>query len=146
MASNGLSIGVVAARSGVRVDTVRYYERRGVLPFADRRKSGYRTFQPQAVERIVFVKELQTLGFSLDEIVELLQLVDADSASCDVARRHVDATLQRIDGKIAALGAMRDRLAMVSRDCQGGTCSQLEDVAPRIRLPETRRLPVVTSR
>src|SRR5690348_17142919 len=106
MAGNGLAIGVVAGRAGVGVDTVRYYERRGVLPFAERRPSGYRTFQPQAVERILFVKELQALGFSLDQIVELLRLVDTNGGSCDSARRHVDATMQHIDEKIAALNAM----------------------------------------
>ena len=54
----GLAIGTVAARAGVKVDTVRYYERRGVLPAAERRRSGYRSFEPEVVERILYVKEL----------------------------------------------------------------------------------------
>src|ERR1700722_4601439 len=107
----GLSVGRVAARAGVKIDTVRYYERRGVLPLAERRPSGYRSFQPQAVDRIVFVKELQALGFTLDEIIDLLRLVDSDAASCATARPHVQLTLQRVEAKITALTVMRQRLA-----------------------------------
>jgi DNA-binding transcriptional MerR regulator len=136
-----MAIGAVAARAGVKIDTVRYYERRGVLPLAERRSSGYRTFQPQAVDRIVFVKELQALGFTLDEIIELLRLVDNDAASCAGVRPHVDATLDRLDAKIAALGAMRDRLAALRRRCEAGACSELDDVAPLIRLSPARRGP-----
>jgi DNA-binding transcriptional MerR regulator len=130
-----LSIGAVAKRAGVRVDTVRYYERRGVLPRAERRRSGYRAFRPQAVERIVFVKELQALGFSLDEIVELLRLADAGTASCASVRRHAEATLGRIDAKIRALTSTRDRLATVVVGCASGACAQMDEISPRIRLP-----------
>jgi DNA-binding transcriptional MerR regulator len=77
MTKGALSIGEVAARAGVGIDTVRYYERRGVVPPAERRSSGYRAFRPQTVERIVFVKELQALGFSLDELDQLASIVDA---------------------------------------------------------------------
>src|SRR5580692_1943753 len=98
-----LSIGEVAERAGVGIDTVRYYERRGVLPPAERRSSGYRAFKPQTVERILFVKELQALGFTLEELVALLRLVDTSAASCESARGYVIATLHRIDAKIEAL-------------------------------------------
>src|SRR5271170_4741588 len=130
----GLSVGRVAARAGVKIDTVRYYERRGVLPTAERRPSGYRSFAPQAVDRIVFVKEMQALGFTLDEIIALLRLVDSDAATCATARPHVQSTLQRIEAKIAALTAMRDRLAGLLQNCTGGACS-LEEVSPQVRLP-----------
>src|SRR5512143_2150025 len=105
--ASGLTVGAVASRAGVRVDTVRYYERRGVLPVAERRPSGYRTFAPQAVDRILFVKELQALGFSLDDVIELLRLVDSNTTSCSTARKHVEKTLARLDEKIAALTSMR---------------------------------------
>jgi DNA-binding transcriptional MerR regulator len=137
----GLSVGRVAARAGVKIDTVRYYERRGVLPLAERRPSGYRSFQPQAVDRIVFVKELQALGFTLDEIIDLLRLVDSDAASCATARPHVQLTLQRVEAKITALTVMRQRLAALLQDCAGGACS-LEAVAPQVRFRGRRSLPV----
>jgi|HubBroStandDraft_5_1064220.scaffolds.fasta_scaffold856906_2 DNA-binding transcriptional MerR regulator len=141
----GLTVGRVAARAGVKIDTVRYYERRGVLPVAERRTSGYRTFHPQAVERIVFVKELQALGFTLDEIVDLLRLVDSEAATCAAALPQVEVTLQRVEAKIAALTAMRDRLAAVLRQCNRGGCS-LEEVTPQVRMaptPAKRSLRVV---
>jgi DNA-binding transcriptional MerR regulator len=135
MPESALTIGAVAKRAGVAVDTVRYYERRGVLPRAERRTSGYRAFRPQAVERIVFVKELQAIGLSLDEIVEVLRLVDSGVASCASVRRYQEATLERIDAKIRALIVMRDRLASALAVCEAGTCTQVEEVAPRVRLP-----------
>ena len=128
-----LSIGKVAARAGVKVDTVRFYERRGVLPAAERRSSGYRAFEPEAIDRIVFVKEMQRLGFSLDEIVDLLRLVDGGTASCKSARPRMEATLRRADEKIAALKAVRDRLAGLLDACEGGSCS-FEQVVPVVRL------------
>jgi DNA-binding transcriptional MerR regulator len=135
MANRSLSIGEVAARAGVGVDTVRYYERRGVLPPAQRRSSGYRAFQPQTVERIVFVKELQTLGFTLDELVGLLNLVDTNAATCGPARGYAVATLDRIDAKMRALSAARGQLASLLDACSSGACAQLEEATPLIRLP-----------
>ena len=128
-----LSIGKVAARAGVKVDTVRYYERRGVLPEAERRRSGYRTFRPEVVERILFVKEMQTLGLRLDDIIVLLRLVDGGVASCQRARPSVEAALRRTDEKIAALQAVRDRLANLLHACGTGRCD-FEQVVPSIRL------------
>ena len=138
-----LGIGQVAVRAGVKIDTVRYYERRGVLPAAERRASGYRSFQPQAVERIVFVKELQALGFTLDEVIDLLRLVDSEGATCATARPHVEKTLQRVEAKIAALTAMRDRLAARLRNCEGGACA-MEKAIPQVRLPRRRSLVVAS--
>ena len=130
-----LSIGEVAARAGVGIDTVRYYERRGVLPQAERRSSGYRAFKPQTVERIIFVKELQALGFTLDELVALLRLVDTNAASCQSARGYATATLGRIDAKLKALSATRDQLASILDACNSGTCAPLVELTPLVRLP-----------
>jgi len=135
MANRLLSVGEVAARAGVGIDTVRYYERRGVLPPAQRRTSGYRAFHPQTVERIAFVKELQALGFTLDELVALLRLVDTNTASCESARGYAVATLERIDAKIKALAAARSQLASLLDACSGGSCAQLEAATPLVRLP-----------
>jgi DNA-binding transcriptional MerR regulator len=129
-----LTIGAVAKGAGVRVDTVRYYERRGVLPTAKRKTSGYRLFEPQAITRIVFVKELQALGFSLDEIIDVLRLADVNATTCASALRHAKTTLERIDAKIAALTATRGRLASYVGACGAGACS-VDAATPRIRLP-----------
>ena len=133
-----LRIGEVAARAGVKIDTVRFYERRGVLPVAPRRASGYRAFLPETVTRIQFAKEAQAMGFSLDEIVEVLALLDAGDRSCaelkDVARK----TLARVDAKLAALTAVRDKLGSLVARCDappGESCGPLVQIrralAPR---------------
>ena len=72
MNSSALRIGEVALRSGVSIDTVRYYERRRLLPAARRTQGGFRLFTPETVERVQFIKQAQELGFSLDEIGEIL--------------------------------------------------------------------------
>jgi DNA-binding transcriptional MerR regulator len=72
MASGDLRIGEVASRSGVSVDTVRYYERLRLLPPAPRTKGGFRLFNPETVARVQFIKQAQELGFSLDEIKGIL--------------------------------------------------------------------------
>jgi DNA-binding transcriptional MerR regulator len=138
MSRSTLTIGAVAKRAGVRVDTVRYYERRGVLPPADRRTSGYRAFRPEVVERIVFVKALQSFGFGLDEIVAVLRLIDAGTGECASVRGFAESTLTRIDAKIADLAATRARLAAALVGCDRGACAHIEDVAPRVRLPIAR--------
>lgn len=69
-----MQIGEFARRAGVNVQTVRYYERRGLLPEPERRASGYRQYTPAALERLQFIRRAQELGFTLNEIDELLQL------------------------------------------------------------------------
>jgi MerR family mercuric resistance operon transcriptional regulator len=130
-----LSIGQVAAAAGVPVDTVRYYERRGVLPPIERRRSGYRAFRPETVDRIAFVKELQALGFTLDEVIAVLELIDSNAPVCATARVYAGATLDRIDAKIRALSETRQRLASLLERCLGDPCARIAEVAPRVRLP-----------
>ena len=135
MGTKSLRIGEVAAGAGVGIDTVRFYERRGVLPPIERRSSGYRSFRPETVERIAFVKELQALGFSLDEVIELLKVIDSNGPTCATARGYAVATIDRIDAKIRALSETRQRLASVLQACEEGDCGPLADVTPRVRLP-----------
>lgn len=139
MTNGSLNIGQVAAAAGVAVDTVRYYERRGVLPPIERRRSGYRAFPPETVERIGFVKELQSLGFNLEEIIGLLQAADANEVTCEPAREYATAILGRIDEKIRSLASIRDRLAGLVDACDAGSCEPLAEATPRIRLPLARR-------
>ncbi len=77
-----MTIGQVAAGAGVNIQTVRYYERRGLLPRAPRTASGYRQYDPDAVARLRFIKRAQDLGFSLQEIAELLELRVEHGAAC----------------------------------------------------------------
>jgi Cu(I)-responsive transcriptional regulator len=115
-----MKIGQAAARAGVNIQTLRYYERRGLLPRQPRRESGYREMADDAVRIVRFVKRAQALGFSLDEIEDLLRL-RRDRGSDRRRVRAVAATrLRHVDHKIAQLKAMRDALAHLIHSCEHG--------------------------
>lgn len=122
-----MKIGQVAKESGVSIDTVRFYERRGVLPAVQRRPSGYRVFSESAVERIRTVKALQDLGLTLDEIIDALQAHDGNGATCERERWRLEAVLDRIDAKIAELKQARRNAANALEDCRAGRCRLLPD-------------------
>ena len=111
----GLTSGQLAARGGVNVESIRFYEREGLLPKPPRSRSGYRHFPDEAVQRIRFIKRSQELGFTLREIKELLEL--RDDASCASVRKHAEAKLDDIDAKIADLKKMRRALARLVAEC-----------------------------
>ena len=126
-----LKIGTVADRCGITVDAVRFYERRGVLPKPARRASGYREYSEATIERIRFVKALQALGFTLDEVVEVLSDVDTGVASCEQSRPRFATVLARIDAKIAGLGAIRRELVATVKRCSAGRCTFVEQATCR---------------
>jgi DNA-binding transcriptional MerR regulator len=117
-----VKIGQVAREAGVSVDTVRFYERRGVLPAARRRPSGYREFGASAVGRIRMAKTLQELGFTLDEVIDALQAHDTGTATCDSERWRLEAVVERIDARIAGLTRARRDAASALDDCRAGRC------------------------
>lgn len=117
-----MKIGKVAERSGVSVDTVRFYERRGVLPVPDRLPSGYRIYTAAAVERIRLARRLQTLGLTLDEVIEALHVADRGDASCESERWRLEAVLARIDAQVAELQATGREIRRVMSACDKGEC------------------------
>ena len=112
-----LGIGQLAKRGGVRVDTVRYYERNGLLAARSRLASGYRRYGEIELARLRFIRRAQTLGFTLKEIKQLLAL----SAQRDVARvkRSAQTKLTDVQARIAALERVRDGLATLVAACPG---------------------------
>jgi DNA-binding transcriptional MerR regulator len=115
-------IGEIANRSGVTVDTVRFYERLGVLPSPEREPSGYRDYVPETVERIELTRELQAIGFTLNEVIDALAAHDAGGATCESERWRLDAVLERVDAKLAELDALRGRIVEARDACAGGRC------------------------
>ena len=109
MENTALQIGEIANRSGVSVDTVRYYERLKILPSAPRTSSGYRVFSAKAVEQIKFIKQAQELGFSLDEIKKLLASGGAEE--CERVRDLLQIKLADIDEQIKKMKSFRKTLA-----------------------------------
>ena len=115
-----LTIGQVARGAGLGVETVRYYEREGLVPEPERSESGYRRFPPETVERLRFIAQGKRLGFSLKEIRELLALrVDSPSAdSCDEVRERAQIRLREVQDRIAALRRIEDVLTGLIRSCR----------------------------
>ena len=114
-----LTIGKVAKQAGVNVNTLRYYERQGVLAKPVRNGSNYRVYPEDTVLRVRFVKRAQELGFSLAEIKELLNLRISEEASCGDVRDQAQSKIQDLDGRISSLRAMRRVLSKLVAQCSG---------------------------
>jgi len=117
-----MKIGEIASQAGVTVDTVRFYERVGVLPAAARTASGYREYEPDTVERIRLTRQLQAIGFTLTDAVDALAAHDVGGATCESERWRLDAVLSRVDAKLAELAALRSRIVQAQDACASGEC------------------------
>lgn len=114
-----LTIGQLAKEAQVNVETVRYYERRGLMPEPPRRESGYRQYPRDSVARIRFIKRAQELGFSLKEISELLSLrIDPDTTCGDI-KRKAELKVADIERKIRTLQSMKRALTKLVTSCRG---------------------------
>lgn len=114
-----MKIGEVARRVGIPIDTVRYYERNGLLPPPARRASGYRDYHDSDIARLNFVLRAKALGFTLVEIRELLQLSDAAEGDMANIRGLAASKLQDIEQRIAQLARVRDALKGLVEACPG---------------------------
>ncbi len=114
-----LTIGALAKRAKVNIDTIRYYERRGLIPATSRRESGYRQYGEDAVKRLHFIKHAKELGFSLNEILELLSLRIDPLTTCGDVRKKVEPKLDEIRGKIQNLQQMENVLKKLIQMCEG---------------------------
>jgi Hg(II)-responsive transcriptional regulator len=110
--------GEVAARAGVNIQTLRYYERRGLLKEPPRRASGFRRYPEETVRVIRFIKHAQQLGFTLREIDELLQLREDRDRTCAQVRRAAEAKIADIDSKLSRLTAVRSALDVLVQSCR----------------------------
>jgi DNA-binding transcriptional MerR regulator len=117
-----LKIGAVAGQAGVSVDTVRYYERRGLLGPARRLPSGYRLYTDSAVARIRLARRLQALGLTLDEIADALRAHDGGGATCESERWRLEAVHERITARLAELAAVRDAVDAALERCRSERC------------------------
>jgi DNA-binding transcriptional MerR regulator len=116
------TIGELAAQTGCTPEAVRFYERDGVLPGAERRGGGrYRRYSAADVERVRFLKRARDLGFSLAEVRELMALAASDpQRPCAEVDALARAHLARVEEKIAQLTSLRDELRQVIQGCRGG--------------------------
>src|SRR6267143_965389 len=125
MRMKSLTIGHLAREAGVNLETVRYYERQGLLAKPPRSASGYRLFPSDAARRLRFIRRAQELGFSLKEIRELLSLrVSRRTTSADI-RTRTEAKIVDIEAKIKSLESMKKTLRKLARVCDG--CSPVAE-------------------
>ncbi len=115
-----VTIGRVAQLANVPIDTVRYYERRGLIPHPQRTASGYRDFPAETVHQIRFIKRAQELGFTLEEVQELLALRINGRAKCADVMHVAEHKLELIEDKIADLQSMRRALKKLVASCHAG--------------------------
>ena len=113
-----LRIGEVARLAGVNIQTLRYYERRGILEQPARSRSGYRQYPVETVELIRTIKRAQKLGFSLEEIERLLRIRQAGNGACTRARDIAASKLEVLNEQIEELGDVKRTLEELIRDCQ----------------------------
>ena len=112
-----LTVGKLAEAAGVGVETIRFYERRGLLQQPEKKTSGYRQYEPGAVARIQFIKRAQAIGFTLKEIGELMQLEQDSRSQCGDVQQRAHEKVRLVDQKIADLVRMRAELVRLSACC-----------------------------
>lgn len=118
-----LTIGKVAKKAGVNIETIRYYERQGLIPRPPRRQSeggtpGYRHYPAETVKRIQFIRHAKELGFSLKEIAELLSLRIEQGVTCGDVRKRAEAKIADIEGRILNLQRMKNALSKLAKECK----------------------------
>ncbi len=124
MSGKRLSIGKVAAQTACNIETIRFYEKEGLLPPPGRTEGGHRLYTTEMVGRLVFVRRCRELGFSMAEIRQLLSLVDGDQVSCERVKDIADLHLVDIRSKIVDLRKMERTLRDLAGQCSGDDVPQ----------------------
>lgn len=114
-----MQIGELAKSAGVPIDTVRYYERHGILPAPRRRPSGYRSYDADDVARLRFIRRAKALGFTLEEIHDLLALTGRRSRSMGGVKKAATAKLADVEHRLTELTRVRDGLRTLVASCPG---------------------------
>ena len=118
-----MKIGQLSRATGTNIETIRYYERIGLLPAPDRTAANYRSYTGAHRSRLSFVRHSRDLGFTIEEIRSLLDLSDDPARDCGEADRIATAHLEQVEAKIAQLGLLRDELTRIVGRCRGGVAA-----------------------
>jgi Cu(I)-responsive transcriptional regulator len=133
MTAGQLTIGDLAKATDTKVETIRYYERAGLLSAPARTRGNYRSYRPEQLDRLSFIRRARDLGFSLRQVRELLSLSDQRRRSCDAVDAIARSHLAEVDRKIADLAALRRELDRIISQCGHGTiaeCRIIEALSP----------------
>lgn len=118
MDSNVFRTGQLANKAGVNKETIRFYERKGLLSVPNRTDGGYREYTQKDLERLVFIKNAKELGFSLSEVKELLAIADGDIYMCSDVRRIAESKLDHITNQMKRLTKLKKTLTGLVTECQ----------------------------
>lgn len=118
-----MKIGELSRATGTHIETIRYYERIGLLPTPDRTAANYRCYGDAHRARLSFVRHSRELGFTIEEIRSLLDLSDDPARDCSEADRIATVHLQHVEAKIAQLTLLRDELTRIVGRCRGGVAA-----------------------
>lgn len=139
-AKSSLTTGELAQQCRVNPETIRYYEREGLLPRPPRSSAGYRLFSADDLRRVRFIRQAQELGFSLREIRELLELRSSSSSTCADVRGRTVTKIAEINRKLQTLEAIRKILLRLTASCSGrggcGECPILEALDSTKEIPQ----------
>ena len=116
-----MKIGQLSQQAGCKIETIRYYEKIGLLPAPGRSDGGYRIYDDNHMRRLSFIRRSRELGFTIDEIRGLLSLVDGGSYTCRDVKNLTMEHVERIRGKIADLKKMEKTLSSIASQCAGDT-------------------------
>jgi DNA-binding transcriptional MerR regulator len=117
--SENMSIGELARETGVKVVTVRYYEQVSLLPKPERTSGNFRSYTAEHLARLQFIRRSRDLGFSLDQIRELLRVASNDAPSCAEVCRIAERHLEEIEAKLADLNRLSSELRRIRSSCSG---------------------------
>jgi DNA-binding transcriptional MerR regulator len=137
-----MKIGELASATGTKVETVRFYEKIGLMPQPARTSGNYRSYGERHRQRLGFIRHARGLGFDIPEIRSLLDLADQPDRDCAEADRIASGHLAAVEAKIARLEALRGELRRMVRTCRGGraaTCLVLETIADHGRCATDHR-------
>ena len=115
-----VTIGVLSKQTGCHIETIRYYERIGILSKPPRTEGGYRMYEREQIKRLMFVRRSRELGFSLEEIRTLLKLVDGKRYTCEEVKAVTDRHVEDVRKKISDLRRLQKTLSTISSECEGG--------------------------
>lgn len=127
-----MRIGELARATGTKAETIRYYEREGILPAADRTDSNYRDYSDGHLASLTFIRRARQLGFSMAQVQELLALSDRADKPCQEVDKLVRDQLEEVERKILDLSSLRDELRLMLRSCEAnriGECQIVESLA-----------------
>lgn len=130
-----MPIGALSKKSGVHIETIRYYERAGVLPKARRTSNGRRTYSQEDADRLAFIRHSRELGFDLTTVRALLSLQERPELSCEAASKMAADQLLAVESRLTRLAVLRNELKRMVRACKNGRVAECRVIDALTRMP-----------